>query len=54
LRQIIRCVRSRALVDEALTGLSRDGQPSILPERLLRALLLQAFYSIRSEQLRME
>lgn len=30
------------------------GRPSIAPERLLRALLLQAFYSVRSERLLME
>jgi len=30
------------------------GRPSIAPERLLRALLLQIFYSIRSERLLME
>lgn len=30
------------------------GRPSIPPEKLLRALLLQAFYSIRSERLLME
>ena len=30
------------------------GRPSIPPERLLRALLLQVFYSIRSERLLME
>jgi transposase len=28
---------------------ARDGRPSIPPERLLRALLLQAFYTVRSE-----
>ena len=52
----------RELVDEALTGLSRDfdklysrdGRPSIPPERLLRALLLQAFYTVRSERQLME
>src|SRR3984893_14806948 len=52
----------RALIDEALTGLSRDfnklyaraGRPSIPPERLLRALLLQAFYTVRSERQLME
>ncbi len=46
----------RALVDEALELMSPDfeglyskiGRPSIPPEKLLRALLLQAFYSIRS------
>lgn len=48
----------RGIVNEALEGLSADfsklyswtGRPSIPPERLLRALLLQAFYSIRSER----
>ncbi|MCW1842213.1 IS5 family transposase [Prosthecomicrobium hirschii] len=52
----------RALVKEALAGLERDfaalyssvGRPSIPPERLLRAMLLQAFYSIRSERQLME
>jgi transposase len=34
--------------------LSRRGRPSIPPEKLLRALLLQAFYSIRSERQLME
>src|SRR5437588_12115118 len=46
----------RRIVDEALAALSpefeklyaRFGRPSIPPERLLRALLLQAFYSVRS------
>jgi transposase len=52
----------RALVDEALEVLSPDfeglyakvGRPSIPPEKLLRALLLQAFYSVRSERQLME
>ena len=52
----------RAIVDDALSALSGDfdgavlasGRPSIPPERLLRALLLQAFYSIRSERQLME
>ena len=52
----------RAMVDEALKSLSRrfsdlyakSGRPSIAPERLLRALLLQVLYSIRSERLLME
>jgi transposase len=52
----------RALVNEALARLERDfaalypgiGRPSIPPEKLLRAMLLQAFYSIRSERLLME
>lgn len=33
---------------------SSVGRPSIPPERLLRALLLQVFYSLRSERLLME
>jgi transposase len=52
----------RQLVDAALAELSpafaklyaRDGRPSIPPERLLRALLLQAFYTVRSELQLME
>src|SRR6201987_3758218 len=52
----------RDLVDAALKDLSRDfarlyarhGRPSIPPERLLRALLLQAFYTVRSERMLME
>lgn len=52
----------RLIVSEALSALERDfaalyspiGRPSIPPEKLLRAMLLQAFYSIRSERLLME
>jgi transposase len=52
----------RQMVDEALTGLSvhldtlyaAGGRPSIAPERLVRALLLQALYSVRSERQVME
>ena len=52
----------RAVVNEALSALERDfaalyapiGRPSIAPEKLLRAMLLQAFYSIRSERQLME
>ena len=52
----------RELVNEALAQLDRsfaklyaeDGRPSIPPERLLRASLLQLFYSIRSERQLME
>lgn len=33
---------------------SRTGRPSIAPEMLLRAMLLQAFYSVRSERQLME
>ncbi|MCL8482975.1 IS5 family transposase [Bradyrhizobium denitrificans] len=52
----------RRLANAALNDLSRDfdalytsfGRPSIAPERLLRAMLLQAFYGIRSERQLME
>ena len=52
----------RRLTDEALQRLSRrfdqmyswTGRPSIPPEKLLRALLLQILYTIRSERLLME
>jgi transposase len=52
----------RVLADAALEALSEDfsglyagmGRPSIAPEMLLRAMLLQAFYSIRSERQLME
>ena len=52
----------RAIVDAALEVLSPEfeglyskvGRPSIPPEKLLRALLLQAFYTIRSERQLME
>jgi transposase len=50
--------RIKALVDERLAAMSGQftkaypamGRPSIPPEQLLKALLLQAFYSIRSER----
>src|SRR5881396_2421215 len=52
----------RRLVDEVLRKLSRrftamyahGGRPSIPPEKLLRALLLQVLYSVRSERMLME
>jgi transposase len=52
----------RTLVDQALGVLSpafdqlyaQIGRPSIAPEKLLRALLLQALYSVRSERQLME
>jgi transposase len=54
--------KMREMVDEALEGLGPDfeqmysqmGRPSIPPERLLRALLLQVLYSVRSERMLME
>ena len=52
----------RELANEALVALAGEfsalyastGRPSIPPEKLLRAMLLQAFYSIRSERQLME
>jgi transposase len=52
----------RAMVDEVLKQLSPEfdrmyssvGRPSIAPEKLLRAQLLQMLYSVRSERLLME
>jgi transposase len=52
----------RTIVDQSLTVLSPAfdalysdiGRPPIPPEKLLRALLLQAFYSVRSERQLME
>jgi transposase len=54
--------RIRSIVDAALEALSGEfealyshmGRPSIPPEKLLRALLLQAFYTVRSERQLME
>jgi transposase len=52
----------RRIVDRVLEDLSSDfaqlysamGRPSIPPEQLLRALLIQVFYSVRSERQLME
>jgi len=52
----------REIANAALATLSTDfaalypglGRPSIAPEKLLRAMLLQAFYSLRSERQLME
>lgn len=55
----------RTMVNEALARLDglfagmyasseRGGRPSIAPEKLLRAMLLQVFYSVRSERQLME
>ena len=52
----------RRMTDQVLQGLSAKftevysvtGRPSIAPEKLLRALLLQILYTVRSERLLME
>jgi transposase len=52
----------RQVVDAILEGMSKQfnllyaqtGRPSIPPERLLRALLLQIFFSVRSERMLMQ
>ena len=54
--------RIRPMVDSALKALSpcfdemysAVGRPSIPPEKLLKALLIQVLYTIRSERLLME
>lgn len=54
--------RIRAIVNDALAALdgafaklyAADGRPSIAPERLLRASLVQILYSVRSERQLME
>jgi transposase-like protein DUF772 len=61
-RRTIRYVCCEAMSDEALQQLqlrfnrlyAKTGQPSIAPAKLLRALLLQALYSVRSERMLME
>ena len=52
----------RKTVDEILRGMAKEfdgmyaktGRPSVPPERLLRAVLLQVFYTVRSERMLME
>ena len=52
----------RTMADQALENMSRrfdrmyaqTGRPSIPPEKLLRAQLIQMLYSVRSERLLME
>jgi transposase len=52
----------RAMVDVALRNMgpqfdamyAKVGRPSIPPEKLLRALLLQVLYTVRSERMLME
>jgi transposase len=54
--------RIRELVDGILRAMAKDfaglygktGRPSVPPERLLRAVLLQIFYTVRSERMLME
>src|SRR5260370_40555007 len=54
--------RIREMVDTALVGMSPEfeglyskvGRPSIPPEKLLRALLVQILFTIRSERMLME
>jgi transposase len=56
----LRMIRMR--VDECLKKISRKlgavysglGRPSVAPEKLMRALLLQVLYSVRSERMLME
>ena len=58
----LRVIRSVVILNAALERLSADfselyspyGRASIAPEKLLRALLVQAFFGIRSERQLME
>ena len=55
--RVIRDIANAALIDlsKTFTAIYTDfGRPSIAPEKLLRAMLLQAFYGIRSERQLME
>ena len=55
--RVIRGIANAALSDLSVSfsGLYRNfGRPSIAPEKLLRAMLLQAFYGVRSERQLME
>jgi transposase len=61
-RKTTRCASCEPLTDQALQQLqprfnklyAKTGRPSIAAEKLLRALLLQALYSVRSERMLME
>ena len=59
LRPIKQMVNAALLKMDALLGRmyaadTKGGRPSIAPEKLIRAMLLQAFYSVRSERQLME
>ena len=53
LRELVNTVL-RELSPHFATLYATDGRPSIAPEKLLRALLLQVLYTVRSERLLME
>ena len=58
--RVIRTMVNKALAEmgELFAGMyeedAKGGRPSIAPEKLLRAMLLQVLYSIRSERQLME
>ena len=56
IRQMVN--EARVLMDDLFCGMYeadiKGGRPSIAPEKLLRAMLLQVFYSVRSERQLME
>jgi len=54
IREIANAALSDLTAEFAVLYPARLGRPSIAPERLLRAMLLQAFYGIRSERQLME
>ena len=47
-------VKMDALFSDMYDPDIKGGRPSIAPEKLLRAMLLQVFYSVRSERQMME
>ena len=53
IREVVNAMLAAMFLDFAALY-SRLGRPGILPERLPRALLLQCFYSVRSERQLME
>lgn len=56
LRAIRKCVDEvlRAMANDFANLYAKTGRPSVPPERLLRAVLLQIFYTVRSERMLME
>lgn len=47
-------LQMKALLDGMYEPAIKGGRPSIAPEKLLRAMLLQIFYSVRAERMLME
>ena len=54
IRQIVRPDSGKLSATCSTTMYSDIGRPSVAPEKLLRALLLQVLYTVRSERMLME